>query len=165
MRITNIAPGIPSVNDKLQYFIPEAEHITAWVQQGVDCDTAPDVDIFNALQNWLFKDWPEGGGSSNDSNFKTCEMSSSESAIFEVVEVLYNTELIKVPVSIRFLDISNYYINTHYVWNLRKDVSIKDVQNDWNNLLANWKASNIWALVIEFRNNYFSGGVGVFNNQ
>lgn len=63
MRITNIAPGIPSGNNKLRYFIPEAEHITAWVQQGVDCDTAPDADIFNALQNWPFKDWPEGGGS------------------------------------------------------------------------------------------------------
>ena len=63
LRITNIAPGIPSGNDKLRYFIPEAEHITAWVQQGVDCDTAPDADIFNALQNWSFKDWPEGGGS------------------------------------------------------------------------------------------------------
>lgn len=63
LRITDIAPGIPSGNDKLRYFIPEAEHITAWVQQGVDCDTAPDVDIFNALQNWPFKDWPEGGGS------------------------------------------------------------------------------------------------------
>lgn len=63
LRITNIAPGIPSDNDKLRYFIPEAEHIKAWVQQGVDCDTAPDADIFNALQNWPFKDWPEGGGS------------------------------------------------------------------------------------------------------
>lgn len=63
LRITNIAPGIPSGNDKLRYFIPEAEHITAWVQQGVDCDTAPDADIFNNLQNWPFKDWPEGGGS------------------------------------------------------------------------------------------------------
>lgn len=63
LRITNIAPGIPSGNDKLRYFIPEAEHITAWVQQSVDCDTAPDADIFNALQNWPFKDWPEGGGS------------------------------------------------------------------------------------------------------
>lgn len=63
LRITNIAPGIPSGNDKLRYFIPEAELITAWVQQGVDCDTAPDADIFNALQNWPFKDWPEGGGS------------------------------------------------------------------------------------------------------
>ena len=63
MRITNIAPGIPSGNDKLRYFIPEAEHITAWVQQGVDCDTASDADVFNALQNWPFKTWPEGGGS------------------------------------------------------------------------------------------------------
>lgn len=63
LRITNIVPGIPSGNDKLRYFIPEAEHIQSWVQQGVDCDTAPDADIFNALQNWPFKDWPEGGGS------------------------------------------------------------------------------------------------------
>lgn len=63
MRITNIGPGIPIDNNKLRYFIPEAEHITDWVQQGVDCDTALDADIFNALQNWPFKDWPEGGGS------------------------------------------------------------------------------------------------------
>lgn len=63
LRITNIAPGIPSDNSKLRYFIPEVEHITAWVQQGIDCDTASDADVFNALQNWPFKDWPEGGGS------------------------------------------------------------------------------------------------------
>ena len=63
MRITNITPGIPIDNNKLRYFIPETEHITAWVQQGIDCDTASDDDIFNALQNWPFKDWPEGGGS------------------------------------------------------------------------------------------------------
>ena len=63
LRITNIAPGIPSGNDKFRYFIPEAEHITAWVQQGVNCDTASDADVFNVLQNWPFKDWPEGGGS------------------------------------------------------------------------------------------------------
>lgn len=63
LRIINTAPGIPSGNDKLLYFIPEAKHITIWVQQGVDCDTAPDADIFNALQSWPFKDWPEGSGS------------------------------------------------------------------------------------------------------
>lgn len=160
LRITNIAPGIPSGNDKLRYFIPEAEHITAWVKQGVDCDTASDVDIFNALQNWPFKDWPEGGGSSNDSNFKTCEIGSSESAIFEVVEVLYNIKRIKVPVSIRFLDISNPNISTHSVWNLREGADIENVQNNWNNILANWKNSNIYDLVIEFRNDYFVSGGG-----
>lgn len=160
LRITNIAPGIPSGNDKLRYFIPEAEHITAWVQQGVDCDTAPDVDIFNALQNWPFKDWPEGGGSSNDSNFKTCEIGSSESAIFEVVEVLYNTERIKVPVSIRFLDINNPDISTHSVWNLREGANIENVQSNWNNILANWEDSTIYDLVIEFRNDYFVNGGG-----
>lgn len=63
LRITDETPGIPSGNNKLRYFIPEAEHITAWVQQCVDCDTASDADVFNALQNWPFKDWPEGGGS------------------------------------------------------------------------------------------------------
>lgn len=155
LRITNIAPGIPSGNDKLRYFIPEAEHITAWVQQGVDCDTAPDVDIFNALQNWPFKDWPEGGGSSNDSNFKTCKISPSESAIFEVVEVLFNAERIKVPVSIRFLDFDYPNTGAHSVWNLQPGVSIDDIQYDWNNILVNWEDSMIFDLVIEFRNDYF----------
>lgn len=155
LRITNEMPGIPSGNDKLRYFIPEAQHIQDWVSRGVDCDTASDDDIFNALQNWPFKDWPEGGGSSNDSNFKTCEISSSESAIFEVVEVLYNTKRIKVPVSIRFLNIVNSNISTHSVWNLREGANIKNVQSDWNNILANWEDSIIYDLVIEFRNDYF----------
>lgn len=63
LRITDENPGIPSGNDKLRYFIPEAKHIQDWISLGVDCDTASDDDIFNALQNWPFKDWPEGGGS------------------------------------------------------------------------------------------------------
>ena len=63
LRITNITPGIPSGSDKLLYCIPEVKHITSWVQRGIDCDTVSDVDIFNALQSWPFKDWPEGGGS------------------------------------------------------------------------------------------------------
>lgn len=63
LRITNETPGIPSGNDKLRYFIPEARHIQDWISLGVDCDTASDDDIFNALGNWSFKPWSEGGGS------------------------------------------------------------------------------------------------------
>lgn len=161
LRITNIAPGIPSGNNKLRYFIPEAEHITAWVQQGVDCDTAPDADIFNALQNWPFKDWPEGGGSSDNSNFKTCEIGTSESAIFEVVEVLYDTERIKIPISIRFLSIGISDIDIHTIWNLKAGANIIDVQNDWNIILDNWEYSVVYDLIIGFRNNYFVSGKGL----
>lgn len=155
LRITNIAPGIPSGNDKLRYFIPEAKDIQSWVSLGVDCDTASDDDICNALQNWPFKDWPEGSGSSDNSNFKTCEIGSSESAIFEVVEVLYNTERIKIPVSIRFLGIGLSNIDGHSIWNLRESANIINVQDDWNNILANWEDPNIHDLVIEFRNDHF----------
>lgn len=154
LRITDIAPSILSGNDTLRYFIPEAEDITAWVQQGVDCDTASDDDIFNALQNWPFKIWPEGGGSSDNSNFKTCGV-DSKSAIFEVVEVLYNAERIKVPVSIRFLDIVNSVIKPYSVWNLREGASIEDVQRDWDNILSSWENSIVYDLAIEFRNDYF----------
>lgn len=161
LRITNITPGIPSGNDKLRYFIPEAEHITVWIQQGVDCDTAPDADIFDALHNWPFKDWPEGGGSSDNSNFKTCEIGTSKSAIFEVVEVLYDTERIKIPVSIRFLYVGSSDIDTHSIWHLRTGANIINVQNAWNNILNNWQDSIIYDLVIEFRNDYFIDGGGL----
>lgn len=160
LRVTDTTLGIPSDNDELLYCIPEARDITFWVQRGVDCDTAPDVDIYNALFNLRFRGWPKGG-SSNDSNFKTCEIGSSESAIFEVVEVLYNTERIKVPVSIRFLDISNPDISIHSVWNLRKGANIENFQYDWNIILSHWEYSNIYDLVIEFRNNYFVSGEGL----
>lgn len=154
-RMSDSDSGIPSSKTKLRYYIPSQQEIQSWISQGVDCDRATDEELWYVLLNYQYKDWPEGGGSSDNSNFKTCEIGSSESAIFEVVEVLYNTERIKVPVSIRFLDISTPDISTHSVWNLREGVDIENVQIDWDNILANWEDSNIYDLVIEFRNNYF----------
>ena len=159
-RMSDSNPGIPSSNTKFRYYIPSELEVQSWVSQGIDCDRATDEELWNALQNFQYKDWPEGGGSSNDSNFKTCKIDSSKSAIFEVVEVLYNTERIKVPVSIRFLNISNPDISAHSIWNLRTGASIKLVQDAWNTILANWEYSNIFDLVIEFRNDYFVSGEG-----
>ena len=158
LRITNEYPGIPSGNDKLRYFIPDERNIQDWVSLGIDCDTGSDNDIFNALQNWPFKTWPEGDGSSNDSNFKTCKINSSRSAIFEVVEVSYDNKRIKIPVSIRFLNVGLSNIDTHSIWNLKTGVNIIDVQNSWDNILNNWESSVIYDLVIEFRNDYFIDG-------
>ena len=154
-RMSDSNPGIPSSNTKFRYYIPSELEIQSWVSQCIDCDRATDEELWNALQNFQYKDWPEGGGSSNDSNFKTCEIGLSKSAIFEVVEVLYNTERIKVPVSIRFLYIGNPNISTHSVWNLREGANIEIVQNNWNNILANWEDPNIYDLVIEFKNDHF----------
>jgi hypothetical protein len=157
-RMSDSNPGIPSSNNKFRYYIPSELEVQSWVSQGVDCDRATDEELWNALQNFQYKDWPEGGGSSDNSNFKTCEIGTSKSAIFEVVEVLYNTKRIKIPVSIRFLSVGLSGIDKHSVWNLREDANIINVQNNWNNILANWKASNIYDLVIEFRNDCFVSG-------
>lgn len=62
-RISSNEPNLSLDMPDLKYAIPTREQLTSWVQQGYDCDTAPDADIFNALQNWHFKDWPEDGGS------------------------------------------------------------------------------------------------------
>ena len=62
-RISSEEPNLSLDMPNLEYVIPTREQLTNWVQQGVDCDTAPDVDILNALQNWPFKHWPESGGS------------------------------------------------------------------------------------------------------
>lgn len=159
-RMSDSNPGIPSSNTKFRYYIPSELEVQSWVSQGVDCDRATDEELWNALQNFQYKDWPEGGGSSDNSNFKTCEIGTSESAIFEVVEVLYDTERIKIPVSIRFLNIGLSDIDTHSVWNLKIGANIINVQNDWNNILNNWEDSTIYDLVIEFRNDYFIDGGG-----
>lgn len=154
-RMSDSSSGIPSSNTKFRYYIPSELEVQSWISQGVDCDRATDEELWNALQNFQYKDWPEGGGSSNDSNFKTCRLNSFNSAIFEVVEVLYNNERIKIPVSIRFLKIGVSNIEAHSVWNLRTGADIIDVQNGWNDLLNNWEDSMIYDLVIEFKNDYF----------
>lgn len=157
-RISNEEPNLSLDMPNLEYAIPTREQLIHWVQQGYDCDAADADTLHSALTYLTFKPWPEGGGSSDNSNFKTCEIGTSESAIFEVVEVLYNTERIRVPVSIRFLDIGTPAISTHSVWNLKEGANIEDVQYDWNNILANWEDSTIYHLVIEFRDNYFVNG-------
>lgn len=157
-RISSEEPNISLNMLNLEYAIPTREQLTSWVEQGHDCDTADANTLHSALTNLTFKPWLEGDGFSDNSNFKTCEISSSESAIFEVVEVLYDTERIKIPVSIRFLRVGLSDIDTHSIWNLKIGANIIYVQNDWNNILNNWEASNIYDLVIEFRNDYFING-------
>lgn len=148
----------------LEYAIPTREQLNSWVEQGYDCDTADTDTLYSALRDLTFKPWSEGGGSSDNSNFKTCEIGTSKSAIFEVVEVLYDTKRIKIPVSIRFLSIGLSKVDTYSIWNLNIGANIRNVQNAWNNILNNWEDSNIYDLVIEFRNDYFVTGGGVFNS-
>lgn len=157
-RISSEEPNISLDMLNLEYAIPTREQLTSWVKQGYDCDTADADTLHSALTHFTFKLWLEGGGSSDNSNFKTCEIGTSESAIFEVVEVLYDTERIKIPVSIRFLSVGVSDVDTHSIWNLKIGANIINVQNDWNNILNNWEDSNIYNLVIEFRNDYFING-------
>lgn len=159
-RISSEEPNLSLDMPNLEYAIPTREQLTSWVKQGHDCDTADADTLHSALTYLTFKPWSEGGGSSDNSNFKTCEIGTSKSAIFEVVEVLYDTKRIKIPVSIRFLSVGLSDVDTHSIWNLNIGANIINVQNDWNNILNNWKDSNIYDLVIEFRNDYFINGGG-----
>lgn len=159
-RTSSEEPNLSLDMPNLEYAIPTREQLTSWVRQGHDCDTADADTLHSALTYLTFKPWSEGGGSSDNSNFKTCEIGTSESAIFEVVEVLYNTERIKIPVSIRFLSVGLSDVDAHSIWNLNIGANIINVQNNWNNILNNWEDSNIYDLVIEFRNNYFINGGG-----
>lgn len=160
-RISSEEPNLSLDMPNLEYAIPTREQLTSWVEQGHDCDTADADTLHSALTYLTFKPWSEGGGTSDNSNFKTCELDASESAIFELVEVLYDRKRIKIPVSIRFLTAGLSNIDTHSIWDLAKWASIIDVQNGWNNLLNNWEASNIADLVIEFRNDYFTDRVSL----
>lgn len=62
-RMSDSNPGIPSSNTKFRYYIPSELEVQYWVSQGIDCDRATDEELWNALQNFQYKDWPEGGGS------------------------------------------------------------------------------------------------------
>lgn len=160
-RTSSKEPKISLDTINLEYAIPTRKQLISWVKQGYDCDTADAYTLHSALTYLTFKPWSEGGGSSDNSNFKTCEIGTSESAIFEVVEVLYDTKRIKIPVSIRFLSVGLSDVDTHSIWNLNIGANIINVQNDWNNILNNWEDSNIYDLVIEFRNDYFINGGGL----
>jgi uncharacterized protein YjbI with pentapeptide repeats len=62
-RMSDSNPGIPSSNTKFRYYIPSELEVQSWVSQSIDCDRATDEELWNALQNFQYKDWPEGGGS------------------------------------------------------------------------------------------------------
>lgn len=61
MRTNTKNPGLLDGNNTLRYCIPDILNIETFVQQGVDCNTSTDDDIFNAVYNWQFKPFGEGG--------------------------------------------------------------------------------------------------------
>lgn len=61
MRTSTKNPGLLPVNNTLRYCIPDILNIETFVQQGVDCNTSTDDDIFNTVYNWEFKPFGEGG--------------------------------------------------------------------------------------------------------
>ena len=61
MRTSTKNPGLLPANNTLRYCIPDILNIETFVQQGVDCNTSTDGDIFNAVYSWQFKPFGEGG--------------------------------------------------------------------------------------------------------
>lgn len=61
MRTSTKNPGLLPANNNLRYCIPNILNIETFVQQGVDCNTSTDDDIFNTVYNWEFKPFGEGG--------------------------------------------------------------------------------------------------------
>lgn len=55
MRTSTKNPGLLPNNNVLRYCIPNVENIETFVQQGVDCNTSTDDDIFGVIYNWEFK--------------------------------------------------------------------------------------------------------------
>lgn len=60
MRTNTKNPGLLHGNNTLHYCIPNILNIETFVQQGVDCNTSTDDDIFNTVYNWEFKPFGEG---------------------------------------------------------------------------------------------------------
>lgn len=61
MRTSTKNPGLLPANNTLRYCIPDILNIETFVQQGIDCNTSTDDDIFNVVYNWQFKPFGEGG--------------------------------------------------------------------------------------------------------
>ena len=59
MRTSTKNPGLLPANNGLRYCIPNVENIETFVQQGVDCNTSTDDDIFGVIYNWEFKSFEE----------------------------------------------------------------------------------------------------------
>ena len=62
-RISSEEPNLSLDMPNLEYAIPTKEQLTAWVQQGHDCDTTDADTLHSALTNLTFKPWSEGGSS------------------------------------------------------------------------------------------------------
>lgn len=55
MRTSTKNSGLLPANNGLRYCIPNVKNIETFVQQGVDCNTSTDDDIFSVIYNWEFK--------------------------------------------------------------------------------------------------------------
>lgn len=86
-RMSDSNPGIPSSNTKFRYCIPSELEVQSWVSTGIDCDRATDEKLWNALQNFQYKDWPEGSG---DQESLTINSVISEPGQYNVIAFGYD---------------------------------------------------------------------------
>lgn len=157
MRTSTKNPGLLPSNNNLRYCIPDVLNIETFVQQGVDCNTSTDDDIFNVVYNWQFKPFGEGG--SNQDTFKYYRYVDAAQQhfynfIFEIHTVAsINGYEITIPTRITEIN-GSINIDTSYEWILMSTISLSDVEVEWNDIKDNLDNIN-FDIIVDFRNQWY----------
>lgn len=139
MRTSTKDPGLLAANNTLRYCIPNVENIEAFVQQGVDCNTSTDDDIFGVIYNWEFKSFEKPNNTTPDVINVGVRIDMG-GGIYTYVSYIclmggfnYNGTIVKLPVQITWMmhTTPDSNIDLVGIYDINRITVLDDYINSW----------------------------------
>lgn len=169
MRTSTKNPGLLPDNNVLRYCIPNVENIETFVQQGVDCNTSTDDDIFGVIYNWEFKPFEKSNNTTPDViNVEVRipmgkDMYTNMSYVCLMGCFNYDGDIVKLPVQITWMihQTNNINIDSQGTYDIKGVYELAEYKKAW--LIVTKDANYSTGLIVTDSNNINNSIVAILN--
>lgn len=169
MRTSTKDPGLLPDNNVLRYCIPNVENIETFVQEGVDCNTSTDDDIFNVIYNWEFKSFEKSNDMTPDVINVGCRIPMGGDIYTNMSYIClmgcfnYNGTIVKLPAQITWMmhETNNNNINLQGIYDIKDIYDLDEYKGSW--LIVTKDANYSTGLIVTESNDINNAIVAILN--
>lgn len=169
MRTSTKNPGLLPANNVLRYCIPNVENIETFVQQGIDCNTSTDNDVFSAIYNWEFKSFEKSNDMTPDVIHIEVRIPfngsiyTNMSYICLMGNLNYDGTIVKLPVQITWMlhETNSNIINLQGIYDIQSIDDLDEYKRKW--LIITKEAGYSNGLIVTESNNINNSIVAMLN--
>lgn len=170
MRTSTKDPGLLPANNDLRYCIPNVENIETFVQEGVNCNTSTDDDIFGVIYNWEFKSFEKPNDITPDVINVEVRIPMGENIYTNMSYVClmgginYDGIIVKLPVQITWMlhETNNIDIALQGIYDIKNIYDLTEYKRSW--LIVTQDANYSTGLIVTESNNINNAIIAILNS-